>query len=294
MSMTISARAPVETLVYQLSSVEWGALDAACFRGARAILQALARAMTVRKQSLKAETDMTAEQLARQSGYGLRWTRNALHDLEDAGVIKWQRGGIRDGKPEAGIIRIVKSVLARWIRDALPTATRRERKRRERTARRLEKIHVQNLYPRLCRSAHEAVSADQPPYRGDTRRPRKGGAPKKLPPRKENMNMRKYEALAKQYLPTYCLHGIGRPIVCPKCRDIAMSIDREITQGIDRQMTLNLQEPAPSKPEGPTPEQLYESYMHDHYPELTPRHWLDVEAQDEQARRLASAAFNRQ
>ena len=294
MTMTVNAHAPLAVLLYQLSSVNWGPLEPACFKGTRATLDAIARLLLVRRQDRKAETDITARQLAQHSGYGLRWTYQALYTLEDAGVIVWKRGGVVDGKPQAGLIRVAKSVLAQWIRDALPDATRRERKRRERTARRLERLHGQNLTPRFRRSRHVAVDGDQPPYRGDTRRPRKGGAPKKLPPRKENMNMRKYEALAKQYLPTHCLHGIGRPIVCPKCRDIAMSIDREITQGIDRQMTLNLQEPAPSKPEGPTPEQLYESYMHDHYPELTPRHWLDVEAQDEHARRLASAAFNRQ
>lgn len=287
MSMTITAHAPVETLVYQLSSVEWSALNAPCFRGARAILQALARAMTVRKQSLKAETDMTAEQLARQAGYGLRWTRNALHDLEDAGVIKWQRGGIRDGKPEAGIIRIVKSVLAQWIRDALPTATRRERKRRERTARRLEKIHVQNLYPRLCRSAHEAVSADHSPYRGDkARSPRQRARFTKRP---EERNMTHYSKLNTSYLPKECRHGIGKPVVCPDCRRIAIACQYVSTSTDSKKQLPLAPATAPIKKQTqerrePTP---FEDYMTGAYPNATPREWARLALHDQTARLLA-------
>lgn len=289
MSMTITAHAPVETLVYQLSSVEWSVLDAPCFRGARAILQALARAMTVRKQSLKAETDMTAEQLARQSGYGLRWTRNALHDLEDAGVIKWQRGGIRDGKPEAGIIRIVKSVLARWIRDALPTATRRERKRRERTARRLEKLHVQNLQPRLCRSAHEAVSADLSPYRGDKARSPRSRA--RFTQRPEDKSMKHYSKLNTSYLPKECRHGIGKPVTCPKCRRIAIACQYAGKDTKEQQPALTAPVPAPMpmKPRTqehrePTP---FEDYMTRMYPDATPREWARLALHDQTARLLA-------
>lgn len=285
--MTITAHAPVETLVYQLSSVEWSVIDAPCFRGARAILQALARAMTVRKQSFKAETDMTAEQLARQAGYGLRWTRNALHDLEDAGVIKWQRGGIRDGKPEAGIIRIVKSVLARWIRDALPTATRRERKRRERTARRLEKIHVQNLYPRFRRSAHEAVSADHSPYRGDKARSPRSRA--RFTTRPEEKSMKHYSKLNTSYLPKECRHGIGKPVTCPDCRRIAIAC-QYVSTSMDSKKQLPLAPAtAPIKKQTqerrePTP---FEDYMSGAYPNATPREWARLALHDQTARLLA-------
>jgi len=294
--MVVSAHSSVVHLVYQLGQVEWGPLSAPCLRGTRAILDAIARTMFARRVDLVGEVDVTAEQLMRTSGYGLRWTRQALHTLEDAGVIEWKRGGIRDGKPETGIIRIVKRVLCQWIRDELPGASRRERKRRQRTARRIERLHSQNLNPRLRRSAHMAVAANLSPYRGGNRRPRKGGA-HTLPPRKENKMMRTYEKLNPTYLPIHCRHGIGRPIVCPQCRDIALATQLGIESRPAREKQLTLTTPPPSTQSIPVETatrpalSVYERYMRQTYPDLTPRHWPDVEQTDATARRLAVDAY---
>lgn len=279
--MVVSAHSSVVHLVYQLGQVEWGPLSAPCLRGTRAILDALARAMYAGRKDLKGEIDTTAGQLMRTAGYKERWTRLALHTLEDSGVIVWKRGGIRDGKPEAGLIRIVKRVLVQWIQDALPDATRRQRKRHQRTMKRLEKIHLKNLSPRLRRSGHAALTASPLSNDRDIARAHRAPAAHSHQSKEKKMK-KKAPALNLSYLPITCRHGIGKPVCCPDCRAIAAAIDRSGSA----QMEMTYEPPAPPRPAPRITD--YERYMRTTYPDISPRWWMDIEAKDPRARELAA------
>lgn len=308
--MTVLTSSSVVTLVHQLGLVEWGPLALPCLRGARAILDALARAMYASRSDLRGEVDVTAEQLMRTSGYKMRWTRQSLHDLEDSGVIVWKRGGIRGGKPEAGLIRIVKRVLVQWIQDALPGATRRQRKRHQRTMKRLEKIHLKNLSPRLRWSDHAAVDASPLSRDRDTARAHRAPAAGGHKKRGKKMAKSKQSPEFK-YLPKECRHGNGKSVSCPQCRSIALHVLRGINEdhgtlqdplpllkapGDDPfQPQLTIKQPSMTTNQPTTtgrrwsPIEKLDEYMKAHYPGLHPRYWYDIEKTDPQARRLAVA-----
>lgn len=293
--MVVSAHSSVVHLVYQLGQVEWGPLSAPCLRGTRAILDALARAMYAGRKDLKGEIDVTAEQLMRTAGYKERWTRLALHTLEDSGVIVWKRGGIRDGKPEAGLIRIVKRVLVQWIQDALPDATRRQRKRHQRTMNRLEKIHLKNLSPRLRWSDHAALNAS--PLSKDRDIARAHRAPAAGTKKKIGKKMAKSkQSPESKYLPKTCRHGNGKSVSYPQCRSIALHVLRGITDTGNSQDLLPLlkdygasshyvEQPHLASPPRRT---AFDEYMSNTYPDATPREWARLVLHDSRARELAA------
>lgn len=184
-------------LVRSLGRAEWGPLAGTEWRGPRAILGALADLMHDARTGRSATLTITATQVAARAGYGVRWTRVCLQVLEDVGVIEWHRGGVIDGKPRPGIIRVIKTRLCEWITLARARHDERERRRRDETARRLRRLRSLRLAPRLPRSVHAAVSADLPPYGGGRRA---ASAPPSTPPPitdKENTTM----ATTKRDLP---------------------------------------------------------------------------------------------
>ena len=288
----ISPRASVIRIIHELGALEWGPLAGNEFKGTRAILRALADYMAANRTDLRAEIDVTADQLARFAGYSPRWTRQALYTLEDARVITWKRGGVIAGKPQAGLIRILKGTLCAWIRDLLPGRSERARARSERTARRLEKYHLENWMPYFRRSAHKAVNADLHHYmstRARKRRARSHSHSSKGEPMK-------YQKLDQRYIPRECRLGIGRPITCPDCRRIAYVTSQAAGSGDDsyqpqlaiKQPTMTTNQPITTG-RRESPIEKLDEYMKAHYPGLHPRYWYDIEKTDPQARRLAVA-----
>ncbi len=83
-------------------------------KGVRAVLDALWRLLPHES----AEGDLTAAQVADVAGYSLKWTRHCLQQLEALGVITWRRGYLKDGRPQAGWIRVSKRRLAELARKA--------------------------------------------------------------------------------------------------------------------------------------------------------------------------------
>ena len=156
-----SANQPLADLVSSLARAGWGVMDGREWRPVRSLLEALARMMARDAHSdRKGTITTTVRQLMTQSGYKDRQTRKALHWMEDMGLIVWWRGGVVDGKPQPGVLRVVKTKLVEWINLARPIHDEAERRHRDDTARRLRRLRSLRVAPRLPRSIHAARSAD--------------------------------------------------------------------------------------------------------------------------------------
>ena len=99
----IRAGAPLGVILDALGRAGWGPFHGRYYGATRAILQALGALLGPSGQG-----DVTAGQVADAAGYSELWTRRKLHELEEAGILTWDRGGCR---PTAGFIRVSKTAL---------------------------------------------------------------------------------------------------------------------------------------------------------------------------------------
>ena len=109
----VTAGWPMGRLVDALQRAGWGQFDGRYYGAVRSILHALATLLGPSGQG-----EITAGQVADASGLSLLWTRRKLAELEDAGLLVWRRGEIRDGRPAPGFIRVSKQVLADAVNHA--------------------------------------------------------------------------------------------------------------------------------------------------------------------------------
>lgn len=152
-----------DQLVTSLVRSGWGDLRGHHLGGVRDTLRALVDLLPWQS----GEGLVTAAQVADAASLSERWTRRCLHLLEDAGIIRWTRGGVTNGKPLPSHIRIAKRVLVELIGGARPMLAAIQRARAERTAARLAGrpfIKAHGRYQR--RSVHAELSADPHPPRG--------------------------------------------------------------------------------------------------------------------------------
>lgn len=157
----------VPVLVRMLARAEWGPMAGPQLRGVRATLRALADALADLKADYKGYGIVTAQQVANRSGYTIRWTRECLQFLEDAGLLQWERGGVIDGEPRPGYMRIVKAHLAEFVNLARPLHDEADKRRRDETTRRLRRLWSRRVPgKRSSRSDHAEVTAALPPLRG--------------------------------------------------------------------------------------------------------------------------------
>lgn len=104
----------VPLLLDTLRRQGWGPLDGKPWKGLRAVLAALGS----RVDYHSGQGTATVEQIATAAGYSFRWTRYALQDLEDIGLIVWERGGVQYGRPVPSQFRINKAMLVDLIKAA--------------------------------------------------------------------------------------------------------------------------------------------------------------------------------
>lgn len=101
----------------------------------------------------------TAAQLGDVARYCEKWTRVALAELEDLGLVVWRRGGVKAGVPQPSFFLVVKKMLALVIRDGREALARRRAARSVLVRRR---IAGRTLPPRgrSRRSSHAEASAN--------------------------------------------------------------------------------------------------------------------------------------
>lgn len=109
----IQAGAPLGVILTALSKVGWGPLAGHYYGATRGILMALAALLGASGQGY-----VTAAQVADSAGFSERWVRRKLAELEDSGLVVWDRGGVRAGRPTAGYLRVSKVALADMVNRA--------------------------------------------------------------------------------------------------------------------------------------------------------------------------------
>lgn len=132
------ARWPLYMLLDTLKRQGWGPLSGRPWKGLRAVLAGLA----ARLPYGAAQGAATIEQIAAAAGYGLRWTRQCLNDLASFGLISWERGGVRYGRPVPSFFRIDKEMLAELVETARDERTEAMVAWAQQTRARLERIRT--------------------------------------------------------------------------------------------------------------------------------------------------------
>lgn len=147
MTRTLTANASVFAILDALRRAGWGVLRGPAFRCHRAILDSLVAASRNQRSDYAGFFTITTNQLADRAGYTDRHVRACLPDLEDLGVITWHRGGVMEGRPRPGHMRINKKTLVDLVRAARPVYDRLLNQRRRETSERLRKLNRALLFP---------------------------------------------------------------------------------------------------------------------------------------------------
>lgn len=163
--MSLTAHAPMPSLMASLARAGWGPLAGGALQGVRSTLQALVSQLPYGS----AEGRSTAEQIALAAGLSGRWVRECLKALEDLGLITWTRGGVVAGKPVPSFFRINKRAVVALVLEARPVKAAREAARATATGARLRTIR--SGYARGLRGQrktagqpHAELTSSPPPY----------------------------------------------------------------------------------------------------------------------------------
>ena len=300
----IHAGMDITRIMAALSRIGWGPIRGCEFAASRAILTALVHAMEDQRSTVTASAKITAAQLAKRASVSLRHTRRCLQWLEDAGVIEWWRGGIRNGAPTVGLMRIVKTKLVEWILAFRSASDAEDRKRNQETRLRIQRyrLHRNNQRPKAWGLAHEDMktpsSLQEEGARSATPRLRKtfNSATTKKAKEKTNMSMmtldlKKTATLPpEEFMPLVCGHGSSAPRFCNPCRHEGWTKKQEADRIADKEAARKraeqrTREEADEEAKG----SAFAEYMRATYPTARRSEWSDLILIDEEAARLANA-----
>lgn len=176
MSRKLTAHAPVFQILAALRRAGWGQLKGAKYRVHRVILDTLVSVSRSQNQDLAGTFTITATQLADQASYSERHVRTALQDLDSWGVITWHRGGIFEGAPKPGWLRINKKTLVDMVHAARPEYDRELNRRRRETRARLEQFSLNTFCEPMRKNKPKPRNPENPRVRRKTPNPLTGKA----------------------------------------------------------------------------------------------------------------------
>lgn len=172
MSRKLTAHAPVFQILAALRRAGWGQLKGAKYRVHRVILDTLVSVSRSQNQDLAGTFTITATQLADQASYSERHVRTALQELDSWGIITWHRGGIFEGAPKPGWLRINKKTLVDMVHAARPEYDRELNRRRRETRERLERFNLNSFCENIRKNTPKPRSGTKPENRRKTPTPR--------------------------------------------------------------------------------------------------------------------------
>lgn len=176
MSRKLTAHAPVFQILAALRRAGWGQLKGAKYRVHRVILDALVSVSRSQNQDLAGTFTITATQLADQASYSERHVRTALQELDSWGIITWHRGGIFEGAPKPGWLRINKKTLVDMVHTARPEYDRQLNQRRRETRARLERFRLNTFCEPMRKNTPSPRAPEKPRNRRNTPNPLTGKA----------------------------------------------------------------------------------------------------------------------
>lgn len=172
MSRKLTAHAPVFQILAALRRAGWGELKGAKYRVHRVILDTLVSVSRSQNQDLAGTFTITATQLADQASYSERHVRTALQELDSWGIITWHRGGIFEGAPKPGWLRINKKTLVDMVHAARPEYDRELNRRRRETRARLQRFTLNTFCEPMRKNTPKPRGGTKPENRRKTPTPR--------------------------------------------------------------------------------------------------------------------------
>ena len=291
----LNAGMSVTSILAALSRVGWGPLRGREFAASRAILDTLSLIAHDTRSDLTAIVHTTARQLAKRAGYSLRHTSRCLQWLEDAGVIVWNRGGIRGGAPTVGFVKIVKCALVDWVLTFRRASDAEDRRRNAETRARLQFYRVRRnaARPKPLDAAHEDMTSPHPSLRdeGATHAaPHSTREQIVSPPRKESI-MRKYKPTYMHYLTATCSHADQAPDRCNQCKYQAIMRSQRVAEEARAaaERRRKEEEQADRGATGASWPPAFVEYMRAEYPDAAPRQWARLTITDAKAKVLINA-----
>lgn len=272
----ITAGAPLPVITRELAQAGWGPLTGREWQGVRSVLRALGDVLHPRY----GQGDTTAWQISRATGLSERWTRACLGWLEDAGLIEWKRGGVYEGRPQPGWVRVIKTALVDLVRAARPASDQASRDRSARTRLRLARAGIVTI-----RRQHRRRSdhAEPDAYLTPLRRGREGTKPIPSAPTdtQEGIDMRR-TGPDPRYMPVNCTHGLT-PERCNRCKYDALMAEQ------DARHAQGARPATPAPVAGDNINEEWDRYMRATYPGLTGAALAKAAMHDPKARELARA-----
>lgn len=301
----IHAGMDITRIMAALSRIGWGPIRGYEFAASRAILIALMHAMEDQHSTKSAAAAISAAQLAKRASVSLRHARRCLQWLEDAGVIEWWRGGIRNGAPTVGLMRIVKAKLVEWILAFRSASDAEDRKRNHETRLRIQRYRLfrNNQRPKAWGLAHEDMTApssslQEEGARSAAPRLRKtfNSATTKKAKEKTNMSMmspdlKKCATLPpEEFMPLACGHGATLPRFCNRCRYEGWTQKQEAERiASEEAARLRAEQRTRDEADEEAKGSAFAEYMRATYPDKRRSEWSDLILVDEEAARLANA-----
>ena len=286
----VHAGMSVTQLLAALARVGWGPMRGREFAASRAILDTLALAMRSAREDLTAAIRITARQLAKRADYSLRHTSRCLQWMEDAGVIEWWRGGIRQGAPTVGLIRIVKKKLVDWVLSFRSASDAEDARRNAETRLRLQRYRVfRNTQRPRSRPAHVDMSSPFPSLRDEGA---SDAAPRPsrrtvIPSSKTKETTMSSNLPDPEFMPLVCGHGADAPRWCNACKSEGWQRQQAAARALERVEQKRAAEAARKEEEIAQRPTAFDLYMRDTYPGATPRQWGRLALDDPEARRIA-------
>lgn len=285
-----------------LSHIGWGPMRGHEFGCSRAILEALSLMMHAAKADYTASIDTTRLQIAKRASCDPRTVTRCMAWMEDAGVIEWHRGGIVNGVPRAGVVRVVKRVLVEWVLAYRTASDAEDARRNAETRLRIQRYRLFRNRPKRPEpsplndgaqaaktraGAHGDTVPTLPAING------RGGKPPASPsndtsvPRKETPMKKKEPPRYFRYLAPSCAHGNPTPERCSQCQYEAMR-HLEAVKAANARASERLRHEAERPPswESEWPPE-YIAYMRRKYPDATWKQWARLQCDDPEAKRLA-------
>lgn len=288
----VSAAQPLPDLVSALRRAGWGPIAGPEYRPARAVLDALSSNARWAGMDRAGTVAITASQLADAAGYSLRHLRRWMPILEDIGLIEWHRGGVVEGRPRPGLLKVVKRVICQWIKDARPANDARIERRRRETLARLKTLRMRRIPPfRRKAEVHADMASALPPYQGRRGAPRSAPSARNpsTPPRKDT----KMSTIPpKEFMPPVCAHSLiyPDPLSCNACRSKAWQDYQEAQRLAEKEAAhVRAEQRRKEEADEAAKGKAFVDYMKTMYPNARRSEWPDLIAGDHVARELVNA-----
>lgn len=160
----LNAAMHIGDILAALARVGWGPFRGRAWTYRRIVLQTLAIMAREQHSSLSADVIGSAPQIADRAGCHEKTVRRCLRDLEDLGLVTYQRGGIWDGRPCPSTIRIIKTRIVEITLAFRPRHDAALEARRLETLARITALEKAKVRPRQRAAAHADFAPSLSPY----------------------------------------------------------------------------------------------------------------------------------